>query len=70
LLLIPAFFIYKPIGFLLAAGLNFIYVVLAIKNFYSVSVPRAVLTLFPILATLFVMVYVTLISSAVLAMYF
>ncbi|HLF33879.1 MAG TPA: DUF3667 domain-containing protein [Cyclobacteriaceae bacterium] len=70
LILIPAFFIYKPLGFFLAAALNFIYVLLAIKNFYSVSLPRAAITLIPILATLFVMTYITLISSAVLAMYF
>ncbi len=69
-LLIPVFYISKPAGFVMAAGLNLVYVVLAIRNYYSISIPRAVLTLVPVLMMMMGMVYMTLITTAVIAMYF
>jgi hypothetical protein len=68
-LLIPIFFISFPLGIIMAAGLNFIYVVLAIRNYYGIKLFRAIMTLAPTLIILAMLVYFTLLLSAVLAVY-
>jgi hypothetical protein len=68
-LLIPFFFISIPLGVFLALGLNLIYVVTAIRKYYGLKLIRAIMTIAPTLVILGMLVYFTLLLSAVLAVY-
>lgn len=68
-LLLPVLFLSKPLGIFLFMVLQFLYLIVALKRFYSLSTTRAVLTLIPTLMTVAVMMVGVMIFSTIVVLW-
>ena len=69
ILLIPVLLIYLPVGYLFIAALNLVYVVAAIRKFYQLPLSKAILVFVPIFLTVGSLFFVTMIASAIVALW-
>jgi hypothetical protein len=68
-LLIPVLLVNVYLGMFFVMVLNFAYVILAFRNFYQLTLLRAILSLVPTLALLLLMMLMLFVSSALIAMW-
>jgi hypothetical protein len=68
LVLLPLFIIHQPSGVVLAMVLHFVYIVLALKNYYRISTIRAIAVLPPTALVILILGYSIFMVSGVLAL--
>jgi hypothetical protein len=67
IVLLPVLMIHQPSGLVLMILLNAVYVIFALRRFYSIPTPIAVLNLVPIAMMLFMMMTFILLTTTVIA---